>query len=159
MAPLRFVASNFEEIIAGIFMLVMTLTTCMNVILRYGFNNPLQWAEELSRYSFIWLTFIGAALATKHKRHIAIDSIVLVLPGRIRAFCYVLIDLIILGLTLVMIYYGMVLASSATQPTSTLKVPQYVVYFAVPFSALLIAAYTVGDLVKHTRALVAGEAL
>src|SRR5512138_3314067 len=87
---LRFVASNIEEIVAGSLMLVMTLTTCANVILRYAFSSPLMWAEELSRYSFIWLTFMGAALASKHKRHIAIDSVVLMAPARIRALCYVI---------------------------------------------------------------------
>lgn len=157
MPQLRFLASNIEEIIAGFLMLVMTLTTCMNVILRYGFNSPLQWAEELSRYSFIWLTFMGAALATKRKRHIAIDSIVLMIPARLRVFGYVIIDLVILALMAVMIYYGLILMSNADQPTATLKVPQYVVYSVVPFSAIFIAAYTVGDLKRHLRILVAGE--
>ena len=157
MPQLRFIASNIEEIIAGFLMLVMTLTTSANVILRYGFNSPLQWAEELSRYSFIWLTFMGAALASKHKRHIAIDSLVMMVPARLRALCYVMGDLVILGLMVVMIYYGVILMSNADQPTATLKVPQYVVYSVIPFSALFVAAYSVSDLMTHVRALVAGE--
>ena len=132
---------NFEEILAGIFMTVMTLATVMNVGARYLFNSPIQWAEELSRYSFIWLVFLGAAICTKRKRHIAIDSLHLILPRRVRLLLLTLIDVAIIGLMVVIIYYSWVLIGSATHPTAELKVPQYMVYLVVPLSASLILIY------------------
>ena len=71
---LRFSVKYFEEILSGTFMVLMSLTTFANVVARYFFNSPIQWAEEFSRYAFIWVVFMGAVVCTKHKRHIGIDS-------------------------------------------------------------------------------------
>lgn len=156
MKTARFTIRYFEELVGGTFMVLMSLTTFSNVIARYLFNSTIQWAEEFSRYSFIWVVFMGAVVCTKHRRHIAIESILQVLPVAIQSIFRVLIDLMILGLMAVMVYYGIVLASSATQPTSTMKVPQYVVYVAVPFSAFLVFLYTLGDLRRSLGMLVRG---
>ena len=59
---------------AGTFLVLMSLATFVNVVFRYVFNSPFQWAEEFSRYAFIWVVFIGAAVSTKHKTHIIIDT-------------------------------------------------------------------------------------
>jgi len=42
------------------------------VILRYVFNNPQAWAEEVGRYVFVWVIFIGALLATARDSHIRV---------------------------------------------------------------------------------------
>jgi TRAP-type C4-dicarboxylate transport system permease small subunit len=49
------------------------------------------------------------------------------------------------ALMLVLIYYGGVLVASATYPTSTLGIPTYWVYLAVPVSAVFILAHTMAD--------------
>jgi len=151
-----FVAKNFEELVADTFMLLMCLATFTNVIARYIFNESFQWAEEFSRYSFIWVVFIGAALCTKHKRHIVIDGFVLALPKRLTHLISSFVDLVSIGFMLVLIYYGWVLCTFATQPTSTLKIPQYLVYAVVPLSAILITIYSVRDLRHDLRAYIAG---
>ncbi|HWT79527.1 MAG TPA: TRAP transporter small permease [Candidatus Methylomirabilis sp.] len=153
MEGFRLLLKNCEEFVAGIFMVFMSLATFSNVIARYIFNNPIQWAEEFSRYAFIWVVFMGAAVCTKRKRHIAIDSLVLVLPRRIQTYFHVLVDLFILGLMVVIVYYGSILTISATNTTATLKVPQYIVYIVVPISGALIFMYSIGDLRQHLRRL------
>jgi TRAP-type C4-dicarboxylate transport system permease small subunit len=140
---------NLEEIVASIFMVLMFLATFSNVVARYFFNSPIMWAEEFSRYSFIWVVFLGAVVCTKRKRHIAIESLVLALPVSMQPFFPLLVDLFILGLMAVIFYYGWLLTFSATQITATLKVPQYVVYFVVPISAALIFLYSLGDFRRH----------
>ena len=61
MAAVRFVLNYFEELVAGLFMVLMSFSTFANVVARYVFNSPIQWAEEFSRYAFIWVVFMGAA--------------------------------------------------------------------------------------------------
>ena len=53
---------------------IVTIVTCQ-VIWRYIFNNSLSWSEELSRYLFAWLIFVGAAVAVKENAHINVDII------------------------------------------------------------------------------------
>jgi TRAP-type C4-dicarboxylate transport system permease small subunit len=51
------------------------------VISRYVLNDSLTWSEEMTRYMFIWIVFLGAAIAVRQRAHIAID----LFTGRISA--------------------------------------------------------------------------
>ena len=156
MGPLRFLARNLEEILSSIFLVLMFLSTFTNVVARYVFNHPFPWAEEFSRYAFIWLSFLGAALCTKHGRHIIIDGFVKALPFRAEKMINILVSVMMIGLAYVMIYYGWILCTNATQPTATLKVPQYFVYISVPFSGFMIFLYTLRDIRNDFRAMANG---
>jgi TRAP-type C4-dicarboxylate transport system permease small subunit len=138
VATLRFTLRYFEEIVAGTFLVLMSVATLANVAGRYGFNNPIPWAEEFSRYAFIWLGFIGAVLCTKHKRHICIEVVVVFLPRRVQLFFKCLADAAVLTLMFILLYYGSILAASASHLTSTLRIPTYFVYMVAPLSACLI---------------------
>lgn len=158
MGAFRFALKYFEEFVAGVFMVVMSLTTFANVLARYFFNSPIQWAEELARYSFIWVVFMGAVLCTKRRRHIAIDVLLAALPAWVAAWVRLLADLCTLGIALIIAYYGWKLTAAATQITATLHVPHYVVYVVVPASAVLIFLHTLDDLAGNLRsALRPGE--
>ena len=157
MGVLRFATQYFEEIVAGVFMVLMSLTTFANVIARYFFNSPIQWAEELARYSFIWVVFMGAVVCTKRKRHIAIDILLHTLPARSTAWVRLLVDCCTLSIALVIAYYGWKLTSAATQITATLQVPHYVIYVVVPVSAALIILHTLGDFLGNLRAALRRE--
>jgi TRAP-type C4-dicarboxylate transport system permease small subunit len=142
----RFILQFFEELVAGIFMVLMSLATFSNVVARYAFNSPIQWAEEFSRYSFIWVVFLGAVVCTKRNRHIAIDSLLTVLPRAWQSRFRVAVHVCGMGLMAVIAYYGILLTLNATQTTATLKVPHYAVYVVVPMSAMLIFLYSLRDL-------------
>jgi TRAP-type transport system small permease protein len=156
MRVILFFLRYFEEIVAGVFMTVMTIATVANVIARYAFNSPIQWAEELSRYSFIWLVFIGAAMCSRRKKHIVIDVLMPLLPGRPRLALMAIVNVGILGLMIVIIHYSWILMGSATHPTAELKIPQSMVYLAVPVSAGLILLHTLVDLKATLQSLVTG---
>ena len=157
MGPLRFICKNFEEVAAGTFLVLMSLATFGNVVLRYVFNSPIQWAEEFSRYAFIWVVFLGAAGCSKRKTHIAIDAITALLPPRARVFCSLVVETVVLVLMGAIAYYGYTLCAMATQATSTLKIPQYAVYAVVPFSAALMFFHALGGFWDSLRGLVTRE--
>ncbi len=151
MNIVRFCVKYFEETLSGIFMVLMFLATFTNVVARYIFNSPIQWAEEFSRYAFIWVVFLGAVVCTKHKRHIGIDSVVKALPGHVQPWVNLAADLFTLALMVIIIGYGGILTYRATQITATLNVPQYVVYVVVPASGVLGLLYSLGDFRCHLR--------
>jgi TRAP-type transport system small permease protein len=127
-----------EEITTASLLALMSGATFLNVVARYLFNSPVEWAEEFSRYSFIWLVFMAAVVATTHKKHIIIDIVVAYLPPRVQAGCRVMADLATLALMGILVVYGWVMVRAATQPMATLGLPQYLVYLAVPVCAALI---------------------
>ena len=157
MGPVRYFLKNFEEIAAGSFLVLMSVATFGNVILRYAFNSPLQWAEEFSRYAYIWVVFLGAAACSKRKMHILIDAVTSHLPMRAQALCAVLVEAIVLVLMGAITYYGYLLCTMATQATSTLKIPQYSVYLVVPISSALMFLHSLRGFWNGLRGVLTGE--
>lgn len=58
----------------------MVIMVFGNVVLRYGFNSGITVSEELSRWAFLWVVFLGATVAVHEKAHMGVDSLVLALP-------------------------------------------------------------------------------
>src|SRR5688572_4138035 len=67
-----------------------------NVILRYGFDTGISSSEELSRTFFVWLTFIGAVVATRDGTHLGVDGFVRRLPRRGQLVVVVASELVVL---------------------------------------------------------------
>ncbi len=67
---------------AAIALAVMVVLVFGNVVLRYGFNSGLSVSEELSRWLFVWVTFLGAVAALKDRAHLGTDMLV----GRLGPF-------------------------------------------------------------------------
>ena len=59
---------------------VMVVLVFGNVIMRYGFNSGITVSEELSRWLFVWMTFLGAIVAMKEGAHLGSDTLVSRLP-------------------------------------------------------------------------------
>ncbi|MBG6172542.1 C4-dicarboxylate transporter DctQ subunit [Labrenzia sp. EL_208] len=68
-----------ETLIAGI-LGAMTMITFANVVMRYGFNQNILWALELTVFLFGWLVLLGASYAVKKGAHLGVDIIVNILP-------------------------------------------------------------------------------
>ena len=61
------------NIFLSVAIFAMTLIIFLQVISRYIFNSPLVWSEELSRYLFVWISFLAIADAVRTKSHIALS--------------------------------------------------------------------------------------
>lgn len=89
-------AFRLLEAVLVFLLAAMVVMVFGNVALRYGFNSGITVSEELSRYFFVWLTFIGAVVTFREHGHLGVDILVQSLPERARFVCIVLSDLIIL---------------------------------------------------------------
>jgi TRAP-type C4-dicarboxylate transport system permease small subunit len=70
-----------------------------NVVLRYAFNSGITFSEEMSRWLFVWLTFLGAIVAIGDHGHLGTDMLVSRLPVAGKKACYVLAHLLMLYVT------------------------------------------------------------
>jgi TRAP-type C4-dicarboxylate transport system permease small subunit len=61
------------DAICSFLCLGLTAISFAAVIWRYGFNSSLTWSEELTRYMFVWVVFLGAAIGVRQRNHIAVD--------------------------------------------------------------------------------------
>ena len=79
----------------------MAAMVFLNVVLRYGFNSGLNFSEEMSRYFFVWLTFIGAIVTFNENAHVGVETLVRLFGRRGRLICMFLSNVIILICALV----------------------------------------------------------
>ncbi len=84
------------EVLCVVIMSVMSLMVFINVVLRYLANSSLTSSEELSRYLFVWLTFLAAILAYYENQHIAVDFIIKKAGAAVQKFFAIVVDLLIL---------------------------------------------------------------
>jgi TRAP-type transport system small permease protein len=75
-----------EALLAAL-LLAMVLMVFGNVVLRYVFNSGIVVSEELSRFCFVWLTFIGAIVAVRDGAHLGMDNVVARLGRRGKLLC------------------------------------------------------------------------
>ena len=78
-------------------LVAMVIMVFGNVVLRYGFNSGISISDEMSRYCFIWLTYIGAMVAMREKGHLGVDTLVRRLPLVGKKWCFFLSELLMLG--------------------------------------------------------------
>jgi TRAP-type C4-dicarboxylate transport system permease small subunit len=81
-----------------LFLAAMVVMVFGNVVLRYGFNSGITMSEELSRWLFVWMTFLGALVALRHHAHLGTDSLVSRLPTAGKKICLGLSHLLMLYL-------------------------------------------------------------
>ncbi|HWT29761.1 MAG TPA: TRAP transporter small permease, partial [Propylenella sp.] len=84
------------EVVLVFLLAGMVVMVFGNVVLRYGFNTGIVISEEMSRYFFIWLTFIGAVVTFRENAHLGVETLVQRLGHNGRLICMILTDLLVL---------------------------------------------------------------
>lgn len=94
-----------EAKIGGLFLAIMLLLLAYQVVLRWlGSSNS--WSEEIARYMFIWVVYIGGSLAAAEGAHITITTALLVWPKKIRPYIEMIGTLAWIGISALISYYA-----------------------------------------------------
>lgn len=104
---LQHFANRYIRLLEGLLVLclwVMVVMVLGNVILRYGFNSGITVSEELSRFFFVYLTFLGAIVAMHEGTHLGLDTLVRRLGPVGKKVCFVLAESLIVFCCVLMIY-------------------------------------------------------
>ena len=84
------------DVLSGLCLAVMVVLVFGNVVLRYTLNSGITVSEELSRWLFVWLTFMGAVVALREHGHLGTDALVSRLPALGKKACLVMAQLAML---------------------------------------------------------------
>lgn len=84
------------ELLVVVSLVAMVFMVFGNVVLRYGFNSGIDISDELSRYAFIWLTYLGAMVTMREGGHLGVDTLVKHLPLSGKKFCLFLSESLML---------------------------------------------------------------
>jgi TRAP-type transport system small permease protein len=135
-----------RAVIIGVFA-TMILVTFAQVIFRYVFRSPLPWSEELARYCFVWIVFLGATLGLERGVHIGVDILTILLPQRLQHLLLRFNQLLILGFALFIVVASLaVLEANQLQYSPALGLQMAKVYLAIPLGMLVMGLIVLGKL-------------
>jgi C4-dicarboxylate transporter DctQ subunit len=135
--------ASVERTFIVIALIMMTVVVFLQVVLRYVFDAGIPWAEELARYLMVWAGFLGGSLATRERRHIAIDIIPRLLPKQSAIqqlavrFTYLVAS--VFCFFLFYVGYNFVSRSMAIGRISqSMHIPMWIVQAIIPVSAFFM---------------------
>lgn len=146
----RMLSSGEQLLLAGnrwALILMMGSMACLvfaNVIARYLFNDSIIWVEEFTQFEMIWITFLGAGLALREGRHVAVEILEDYLPAGLRRTLRIFIGLAILVLLIAMTILGVQISLFTwNQETPMMGIRSGIPYLGVPIGAALCALHLV----------------
>ncbi len=80
-------------------LVAMVVMVFANVVMRYIFNTGLPVSEELARWCFVWLTFLGSILVLHERSHLGVDIVIQALKPGLRKLCLILASLLMIYAT------------------------------------------------------------
>lgn len=131
--------TGFVRLNQGLIVLLMASMAVLvftNVVMRYVFNQSIFWVEEFTQIQMIWVAYLGAGLALREGRHVAVDMLQEVLPPALRktvrgcialAMALFLAVLFVLGLQIAEFTWG--------QETPAMGLPSGLPYLGIPVGA------------------------
>jgi TRAP-type C4-dicarboxylate transport system permease small subunit len=135
---------KFEENLAALFMGGLLATLFLQVFTRYVLNDPLSWTEEVARYLYVYIVFLGASAAISDRTHVGIDYFAKALPVRAQWAVSVAVNLLILAALGLLTYWGWRAAMRQWNlPLVVLDIPYTWVYVVIPITAVLMSLRTV----------------
>jgi TRAP-type transport system small permease protein len=131
---------------AVIFLMMAVMTTLVfgNVVARYAFNFSIIWAEEVSQYLMIWIAYLGAGLALREGRHVALEMLHDRLPVALGRKVRIVVGGLLLAFLGVVTVLGFQFAVFVwNQETPVLNISLGIPSLAIPIGTLLFAAHLV----------------
>jgi len=159
---LKQIDANIERWALLVFYSLLVLTMAVEVIRREVFSYSSIWGEEIVRYSFIYLVWIGAASAVRERAHIRIDVLFHYVSSRTKVLLYILGDLVMMIVACVALYWSFETFAVAWKfgaVSHGLRVPMVWFLFAVPVGFSLMIFRLIQSFLRDLHDLRSGRSV
>lgn len=149
---------NIERWALLVFYTLLVVTMAVEVIRREIFSYSSIWGEEIVRYAFIYLVWIGAASAIKERAHIRIDVLFHYVSPRGKALLYLFGDLVMLATCIAALYWSYETVAVSWKFGSVshgLRLPMVLFLAAVPLGFALMIFRLLQSIFRDVRDLIA----
>lgn len=132
--------------------MIMTGVVTLQILTRYFLQNPLGWSEEVTRYLFIYSTFLAASVGVRHGIHIGVDILTERISDVSKNILRFIVSVILFLFVLLLIYYGSVLSiDNWAQKSPSLSLPMGMFYAAIPIGSLLSLIFIFEDILLQIK--------
>lgn len=157
---IKLLDKNAERWALLLFYAMLVITMAVEVLRREIFAYSSIWGEEIVRYAFIYLAWIGAAAAVRERAHIRIDVILHYLGQRGKALIYIFGDLVTFGVAVIALYWSwetVMVSAKFGSVSHGLRVSLVWFLMAVPAGFALMIVRLVQCFIRDIHALRTGE--
>lgn len=139
MAAIGFVWNQVMEMFVAALLAVLVVVVLAGVVSRYFVNSPLPWTEELARYLFIWISFVGAGVGVKSGANFGLNLVANHLPPRAHAVVEIGVNLVVAVFGAALAYYGwMIMPIVGFQKASSMPFSISYVFLAIVIGGVLM---------------------
>ena len=143
---------KFEEYLLIGTLVFNVLLIFSQILMRTIFNYSLSWTEELSRYIFIWQTWLGTSIALKYKQHIRVEILINIFKkAKNKKILEVLVNFIWISFSAFLLYAGILLCKSMIARnvlSSGMRIPLVFIYSCLPISSLIVLIRLINDTIN-----------
>ncbi len=126
------ILDKIEENVLVIMFMSMVAIIFFQVIMRFVFNNSLVWSEELGKFIFVWISWLGISIGHRKGEHIKITILVDRLPHKLRMLSVAISELILIVICLITMYYSVLMMGiQKSVPYAGIKISTSWGYFAL----------------------------
>jgi TRAP-type C4-dicarboxylate transport system permease small subunit len=148
------ILSRILEVIMVIILTTMVGLVFGNVVARYVFNSAITWAEEVARFLFVWLTFVGASFGLMKGLHLGMDMVVARFSPRTRSLTEVVNGFIILAFLGVWVVGGVhLIQANLDYMSPATGFSMGLVYLIGPLAAVLMGIEALSRLAVSIKSL------
>ncbi len=135
--------------ISAALLLAMIIIVTIQAVGRSFLKIPTSWTEEVSKYTLIWLTFLGSPVVLYKGDHLMVDLFYVKFKPRVRQWVHLFSDLFISAFCSYVIYFGVMLCMNKfvlnfVSPAA--GIPRIFVYSALPVGAAIMLIYSLCDI-------------
>lgn len=128
---------------------VLFIFGMVQVFWRWVLNNPVTWTEEAINIIYVWVCYLGWAIAERKDTHIRITAIINKFPKSVQKYVQILNHLLCILFCILMVYYGIKMTEIGAKRTTVSFTMSYsIVYVIGPISNLIILVYEITQLIE-----------
>jgi TRAP-type transport system small permease protein len=128
---------------------LMVILVFGNVVLRYGFNSGIMFSEEVSRFLFVWMVFLGSVLMLHDNGHLGVHTITKKLPLAGKKACKLISDIIVLACcVLISIGAWKIIGINMNNIAPVSEIPLGVVYMASMVCSVGMGVLLIGSIYR-----------
>lgn len=144
------VVFKIEKVICAILLSAMTLTTLIEVVLRYVFKSSLiVGINELINWSFVWAVFFGMAMLIRTNEHISIGFLKNKLPKKLDLILTTIVNLALIVFGIIVINKGLeFIETQMNILTTSANIPKAYLFMATPLGMVLLIFHMIVKTIK-----------
>lgn len=149
------ILDRIMEYLTATLMAVMVIVASWQVFTRFVLDDPSTISEEMLRYSLIWLTMVGSALAYSKKKHVAIVFVTRKFSGKMYYVVNIAVEIIVILFSVFILLFGGInaLQNAVGQVSSAMQMPMEYLYLSLSVGGILFILYAIFHIIDHVKSM------